>query len=146
MEENSTNGRKSQKGTSNKNRGRSRRNRGRRPQSNAPKLPPEVCAICGKPIDLISQAIGGPGKEDLSHFDCMLSSLQESERLEENQKVSYIGNGTFAVIEFSGKNQSGSFSVVRRIHSESKESSEHVKKVVDRHKQAIYPARDRKQA
>ncbi|MGM0431249.1 MAG: hypothetical protein ACQEQU_00885 [Spirochaetota bacterium] len=92
--------------------------------------PPVYCTICGRPIDSISQAIGGPEKDQISHFDCILKQLREEEELKEGQKVSYIGNGNFAVVEYSNKNFTGGFTVIKRIPVENKDHNEQVKQLV----------------
>lgn len=102
-----------------------------------PKAPLPVCAMCEKPIESITQAMGGPGKEEVSHFDCVIRSLSEHERLEPGQKVSYIGNGNFAVIQYANKNYSGGFTVVRRISYETQEMTSFVKRMVAERKRAV---------
>jgi hypothetical protein len=93
-------------------------------------LPPITCYVCGKSIDSISQAIGGSGEEEVAHFDCILRSLTEQESLEAGQKISYIGNGNFAVVQYSKKNFSGGFSIVRRIPFEDQKVRNNVKRMV----------------
>jgi hypothetical protein len=113
---------------------KSRRRRSRKaPQE---KAPPVVCSICSKNIDSITQAIGGPDKDQISHFDCILRQLESEEKLQPGQKVSYIGNGTFAVIEYKNKNFTGGFTVLKRIVIENKEHNEQVKRLVGERKRA----------
>ena len=83
--------------------------------------------MCGKPIPLIANALTHP-EGGYCHFDCVLASLAEREHLKENQKVSYIGRGTFAVAE---KNDEGSYTFVKRIEWESSESFAAMKKYVE---------------
>ena len=113
----------------NRNRNRNRKNF-RKPKNKSPKLPPVNCSICGKTIDSIAQTIGGPAQDEFSHFDCAIRTLSESESLQPSQKVCYIGNGDFAIIEYNKKNFSGGFSVVKRIPYESQEMKSSVKKLV----------------
>lgn len=119
-----------------KRRGRrsSRKYKSRKPSK---QFEPIICAVCGKPIDGISQAIGGPGEQEVSHFECILNSIAEEEQLSPGQKISYIGNGTFAVLEYEKKNFSGKFSIVKRIQIESKETTDRIKRVVDERKHAV---------
>jgi hypothetical protein len=112
---------------------KSRKRRSKRPQR---KDPPVICSICGKNIESITQAIGGPDKDQVSHFDCILRQLEEEEKLIPGQKVSYIGNGTFAVIEYKNKNYTGGFTVLKRIVIENKEHNEQVKRLVSARKDA----------
>ena len=117
----------------NRNRNRNRKNF-RKPKSKRQKLPPVNCSICGKMIDSIAQTIGGPSKDEFSHFDCAIRSLSENESLLPGQKICYIGNGDFAVIEYNKKNFSGGFSVVKRISYENQEMKSSVKKLVSERK------------
>lgn len=106
----------------------SRRSRSRKPP--VKKGPPVMCSVCGKNIESLTQAIGGPDKDQISHFDCILRRLEEEETLLEGQKISYIGNGSFALIEYKNKNYTGGFTVLKRIPIETKEHTEQVKKLV----------------
>ncbi len=128
-------------GSSGKGKRSFRKNRPRR----KPQKPSVVidCAICGKPIDSITQAIGGPGTADVSHFDCILKQVEEQEHLVSGQKVTYIGNGTFAIVQYEKKNFTGKFSILKRIQIETKEATERIKKVVDEQKHAIDISKNR---
>ncbi len=120
----------------NRNKNRNRRNF-RKPKNKRQKLPPVNCSICGKAIDSIAQTIGGPAKDEFSHFDCAIRTLSENETIQSDQKICYIGNGDFAIIEYNKKNFSGGFSVVKRISYENQEMKSSVKKLVsDRKKTA----------
>ncbi|NQT57998.1 MAG: hypothetical protein HQ557_03345 [Bacteroidetes bacterium] len=119
-----------------RNKNRNRKNL-RKPKNKRPKQPPVICSVCGKTIDSIAQIIGGPAKEEFSHFDCAIRTLSENESIQPGQKICYIGNGDFAVIEYNKKNFSGGFSVVKRIAYENQEMNNSVKKLVsDRKKTA----------
>ena len=98
------------------------------------KVLPVNCSICGKTIDSIAQTIGGPAKDEFSHFDCAIRTLSENETIQPGQKICYIGNGDFAVIEYNKKNFSGGFSVVKRISYENQEMKNSVKKLVSERK------------
>ncbi len=126
-----------------RNRGRrnNRKSRGRRAPAPAPvpeqEYEPVMCSICEKAIDSITQAIGGSKPGDIAHFDCVLRRLQDEEKLTERQRISYIGNGTFAVVEYRNKNTTGPFTIVKRIQIESKESTDAIKKFVNERKHAV---------
>lgn len=117
----------------NRNRNRNRKNF-RKPKNKSEKLPPVSCSICGKAIDTIAQTIGGPAKDEFSHFDCAIRTLSENETIQSGQKICYIGNGDFAVIEYNKKNFSGGFSVIKRISYENQEMKSSVKKLVSERK------------
>lgn len=93
--------------------------------------PVPECALCGKPIDAIAQAICGPGEGIFNHFDCVLRKIAEDERLLPTQKVSYIGRGVFAIVE---TDEQGHFVFVKRIPYESPETFQSMKRFVEEHK------------
>lgn len=90
--------------------------------------PVPVCVLCGKPIDAISQAIGGPQSGTFSHFDCVLRKIADDEHILSTQKVSYIGRGVFAVIEMHEDNK---FTIVKRIPYEDPETFNSMKRYVE---------------
>ncbi len=98
------------------------------PRINEPNPP---CCICGKPIDAISQSIGGPEQETFSHFDCVLRKIADDEKILPSQKVSYIGRGVFAVIEML---EDGKFNIIKRIPYENPETYSFMKKYVENQK------------
>lgn len=90
--------------------------------------PTPSCALCGKPIESIAQSIGGPQPETFSHFDCVLRKIADDEHLLPTQKVSYIGRGTFAIIEV---HEDKTFTIIKRIIYESPETFSFMKKYVE---------------
>jgi hypothetical protein len=57
---------------------------------------------------------GGP-----AHFDCILKILREEHRPAENEKICYLGNGSFGVVQFRGPMR---FFVRKRVQYEKSES------------------------
>ncbi|MBN2861408.1 MAG: hypothetical protein JXK93_14165 [Sphaerochaetaceae bacterium] len=90
--------------------------------------PAPLCALCSQPIKAIAQALSGPGEGEYSHFDCVIRKITEDERPTEKQKVSYIGKGTFAIVD---TNDEGHMVFVKRIVWESAEKFEEMKKFVE---------------
>jgi hypothetical protein len=74
-----------------------------------------VCPICQKSIRDIYAAVAYGESQDASHFDCVLEALRAERTLEKNEKVCYLGAGTFAVVRLGG---SGGFIVKERIRFE----------------------------
>ena len=93
--------------------------------------PVPTCALCGKPIDAIAQAICGPEPETFNHFDCVLRKIADDEHVKPHQKVSYIGRGVFAIVE---TDEQGRFVFVKRIPFESPEIFQSMKRYVEDHK------------
>ena len=82
----------------------------------------KVCEICGKPITDLSSAIGNRGNDNPVHFDCVLELLQKEEHLEPGDKISYIGQGRFGVINYPNVHDVKHFVIKKVIDWESKES------------------------
>ena len=90
----------------------------------------DVCPICGKRIDVIASALLSP--EGLPvHFDCVLDELKRKYNPKENQTISYVGKGNFALCE---KGEDGKWSIVERIAYESPESNLKFKEYIGEHK------------
>ncbi len=80
------------------------------------------CEICGEPINELASAINNRSSGNPVHFDCVLNQLTESEKPGPNDKVTYIGNGKFAVLHFENVHDMRHFSIVKEIEWESRES------------------------
>ncbi|HHT80147.1 MAG TPA: hypothetical protein GXZ69_02750 [Spirochaetales bacterium] len=88
------------------------------------------CPLCGKVIETIASALTHPSG-GFCHFDCVLEKITKDEHLSEQQKVSYVGRGTFAVVE---PNQETGFSFVKKIVWETPETFDTMKKYVEANK------------
>ena len=80
-----------------------------------------TCPICGKSIDDLASALADKRTGEPVHFDCVLEELQNRETLEENQQVTYIGQGRFAVVHFPNMQDTRKFSIVKIIEWEEKD-------------------------
>lgn len=88
--------------------------------------PRPICVHCSQPIDLIADSFSiGDG---FIHFECMLQRIKESETLLENQCVSYLGSGSFGICQ---KDENGSYTIVKRIEVENKETNAKMKNYVE---------------
>ena len=98
------------------------------PQVNEPK---PVCRICGQTIDFIAEAIS-ESDGGFSHFDCVLNKLRQEYQVKEDETLSYVGHGNFAVF---CKDDEGKLVIKTRIPYESKDSYDSAKKFVEGSKQ-----------
>lgn len=89
------------------------------------------CAICGEPIETFAEAISEPDG-GYSHFDCVLDKIRQQEKVQEPDKVSYIGHGTFAVVS---KDAEGKYIIKTRIPYETADCFNGMKKQVEATKQ-----------
>ena len=72
----------------------------RRRSPERPEVSYPLCPVCQRPVRELASAIahretGGP-----AHFDCILKVLREEHRPAENEKICYLGNGSFGVVQF----------------------------------------------
>jgi hypothetical protein len=88
-------------------------------------LPPTIpereyapCPICGEKITTISTALVDPTTERPVHFECVLKEIEVKENLATDEKVCYIGQGSFGIIK-----KKGSFEILRRVQYETKEAN-----------------------
>jgi len=81
-------------------------------------MPQLECALCQKTIDDASSAIAFGPEGHPAHFECVQERLQNQEELSSEEKLVYVGNGQFGVVE---QNRQGSFTVKRRIPVEPKD-------------------------
>lgn len=91
------------------------------------KEPRPLCSICSEPIESIIEAITEPDGR-YSHFDCVLNKLTKEHNVGKNEKLSYIGQGNFAVFT---KNEEGNFVIKEKITYESANSFDGMKKYVE---------------
>lgn len=80
-----------------------------------------VCAACGQPINDIANAMVDKTSGNPIHFDCAIEQVRKSEAVGENEKISYIGQGRFAVLYYENPRDQRHFTIKKIIEWESKE-------------------------
>ncbi|MFA7109805.1 MAG: hypothetical protein WC162_11740 [Sphaerochaetaceae bacterium] len=88
-----------------------------------------LCVICGKKIDTIADAIS-EGNGEYSHFACVIDKIGKQENINDKQKVSYLGKGSFGIIE----KLEGKFTILKKIDYETQESFAAMKHFVEEQK------------
>ena len=78
--------------------------RHRRPESkdNQAEVQYPLCPLCQKPVRELASAIAHRETGAPVHFDCVLKALREEHNPGENEKICYLGNGSFGVVQFRG--------------------------------------------
>lgn len=77
-----------------------------------------VCELCSQPITDLASAMANRGSGNPVHFDCIIKTLSEQEPLHEKDRVTYIGNGKFAVLRFENPHDTRHFSIIKEIEWE----------------------------
>ncbi|OQY35016.1 MAG: hypothetical protein B6241_02525 [Spirochaetaceae bacterium 4572_59] len=79
--------------------------------------PSFLCSICGKNIRDLSSAITEKSTGEPAHFDCIIKNLAKNESVKENEKIVYLGNGKFGIINYEN-NQNKNFQIIKEIEYE----------------------------
>ena len=91
------------------------------------------CPLCDQMVRDVLSAIDY--QEQPAHFDCILKLIQNEEEMEPNEKIIYLGGGSFGIVQYRNANNSKLF-VRKRIQYEEKDKkidwrrkeSEHLRK------------------
>lgn len=100
------------------------RNRNHPQRSSVRKVREELpCGICNKPIKDMLSALARPSDGVAVHFDCVLKLVGETLQVQEKkERVIYLGNGSFAVVEHKDY-QNRKLKIIRRISWENTEET-----------------------
>ena len=63
-----------------------------------------------------------------AHFDCVVRELRESNEVAPQEKICYLGGGSFGILEFRASSGSPRFVIKKRIQYEEKETPQDWKK------------------
>ncbi|HZK20050.1 MAG TPA: hypothetical protein VFC68_04925 [Treponemataceae bacterium] len=81
-----------------------------------------TCSMCEEPIIEISSCLADRKTGAPVHFDCVLKKITQEEKLLPNQKIVYIGKGSFAVVLFENPRDLKHFTIIRKIEWEQRDS------------------------
>lgn len=82
-----------------------------------------VCQDCGQPINELTTAIADTSTGNYIHFDCAIARLQKTEKLSEGDKIIYIGQGRFGILNFPNVHDMRCFTIKKIIEWEPKEKT-----------------------
>lgn len=88
-----------------------------------------ICPICNKPIYITEEGITHNATGKLAHFECILNEIKQNniKDIEENDKIVYLGSGTFGIIQERQSGKNLKLFVRKRINYENRK----IKKVED---------------
>jgi hypothetical protein len=97
-----------------------------RPHWSAPILPANPitapdCPWCGKKISDIITAISDKKTGLPVHFDCILESISESEKIDANDAICYIGGGRFGIVHYNNPPDKRDFIIKKILEWETKD-------------------------
>ena len=81
-----------------------------------------VCTVCGKAIRNLTTAIAGKKDNSPVHFDCILKKLTDQETLGNNEKICYLGGGSFGIVRQKPGSGSKHFFIRKRIQVEAQDN------------------------
>jgi hypothetical protein len=81
------------------------------------------CCVCGKPILDILSALLHQEKGEPAHFDCVSKELLEKETLEDGERFTYLGSGSFGIIRQGRAGDPSSIVIRKKIQYEDKEKT-----------------------
>ncbi len=98
-----------------------------------PARPPQVlpapdCPICGKPVRELASALTHRASRQPAHFDCIVRELRDSTEIAPQEKLCYLGAGSFGILEFRPPGGPSKFVIKKRIQYEEKEFPQEWKK------------------
>lgn len=79
------------------------------------------CPMCHQPITELVTALADKESGEPVHFDCVLEKIQSEEKLVPGQKITYIGQGRFAVVTFPNVHDTRNFTIERIIEWEERD-------------------------
>ncbi len=86
------------------------------------------CPVCGKPVRELSSALTHKLSRKPAHFDCVVRELREANEMAPQEKLCYLGGGSFGILEFRPPGSSSKFVIRKRIQYEEKELPQEWKK------------------
>ena len=98
-----------------------------RPEPTVPIVLPD-CPVCGKPVRELASALTHRVSRKPAHFDCVVRELRESNEIAPQEKICYLGGGSFGILEFRTPGGSARFAIKKRIQYEEKEAPQDWKK------------------
>lgn len=81
------------------------------------------CPLCNKPIRDNRATIIYRVTKTPAHFDCILKDIQGMEKLDANEKLCYLGKGSFGILSFRNTASPVRFIIRKRIQYEDQERS-----------------------
>jgi len=79
------------------------------------------CPFCGENIRDLNTAIARREDGAPSHFDCVVKALNETEDLQKDERIWYLGNGSFGIVKERPNSRNNRFFIRKRIQYEDNE-------------------------
>ncbi len=80
-----------------------------------------VCPICNQNVNDLPSAMVDKASGKPAHFECVIRRLEENEKIGENEKIAYIGQGRFGILYFENPRDQRKFTIKKIIEYEDKD-------------------------
>lgn len=81
-----------------------------------------ICPMCNLPITDIASSLTDKKTNQPVHFDCVLEEVRKNEKINENEKIAYIGQGRFGILYYENIRDQKHFTIKKIIEWEDKET------------------------
>ena len=98
-------------------------------EPSVPRFVPE-CPICSRPVRELAAALTYRPTGAPAHFDCILKELRDANELAPQEKLCYLGGGSFGILQFRPSGGVNRFTIRKRIPYEEKDAPQEWKKTL----------------
>lgn len=81
-----------------------------------------ICPKCNQVINDVASAITDKATGKPSHFECVMDEISKNEKLGENEKIAYIGQGRFGVLYYENPRDVRKFTIKKIIEVEDRDA------------------------
>lgn len=80
-----------------------------------------ICPKCGQPVTDVASAMTDKSSGIPMHFECAMDQVSSGEKLGQNEKIAYIGQGRFAVLYYENIRDQRHFQIKKIIEWEERD-------------------------
>lgn len=80
-----------------------------------------ICPKCNQPITDVASAFRDKKSEAPIHFDCAMAEVSKNEKLNQNEKIAYIGQGRFGILYYENPRDQKRFTIKKIIEWEERD-------------------------
>lgn len=81
-----------------------------------------ICPKCNQPITDITSCLADKSTNSPIHFECALNDVSKNEKLGENEKIAYIGQGRFGILYYENPRDQRHFTIKKIIEWEDRDT------------------------
>lgn len=81
-----------------------------------------ICPKCNQPINDIASCLADKSTNSPIHFECAINEVSQNEKLGENEKIAYIGQGRFGILYYENPRDQRHFTIKKIIEWEDRET------------------------